>query len=114
MKKLLSALLVTFLLFSLVACNIVDSTLIETDSTEPYEKTTNTISTEKTTDELKTPDSTDPAHTHEFGEWTVILEAKCGTDGIEERVCSCGEREQRPITATAHDIVGNDSKREIF
>ena len=105
MKRLLSALLIIVLIFSLAACNVDDGGLLETETpTEtPTEK-----ATQKPTDDSGNPDQT-PSHTHEFGEWTVILEPKCGTDGIEERSCSCGEKEQKVITATvSHDIVGSE------
>lgn len=42
------------------------------------------------------------AHTHEFGEWTVIKEATCIEQGIEERVCSCGHKESRAIASNEH------------
>ena len=56
-----------------------------------------------------------PAHTHEYGEWTVVQNATCTVDGLEERVCSgCtedteGHKETRPITASGHNdtVVSN-------
>lgn len=38
-------------------------------------------------------------HTHEWGEWTVVQSPENGEDGIEERSCACGEKENRPIVA---------------
>ena len=40
------------------------------------------------------------AHTHEFGQWTVVTPTSCTQDGLQERSCSCGEKEQR----TDHDF----------
>ena len=39
----------------------------------------------------------DDEHTHEFSEWSVIQNATCTVDGTEERTCSCGEKETKPI-----------------
>ena len=30
-------------------------------------------------------------HTHSFGEWIEVEEATCKEQGIEKRVCECGE-----------------------
>ncbi len=34
---------------------------------------------------------------HTFGEWTVVKEATTEAEGLEERVCACGEKEERTI-----------------
>lgn len=34
---------------------------------------------------------------HTFGKWTVVKEATTETEGLEERVCACGEKETRTI-----------------
>lgn len=36
-------------------------------------------------------------HTHAYGEWTVVTKASCTTDGTQERVCECGEKEVQAI-----------------
>lgn len=41
-------------------------------------------------------------HTHEFSEWSVIQNATCTIEGTEERTCSCGEKETKPINALGH------------
>ncbi len=41
-------------------------------------------------------------HEHEFNEWTITKEATCTEDGMEERTCSCGEKETRDIEAIGH------------
>lgn len=43
-------------------------------------------------------------HTHAFSEWSVAREATCALEGEEERVCSCGERETKPIAKTEHSF----------
>ena len=42
------------------------------------------------------------AHTHTFDEWKAVKEASCAEEGEQERTCSCGEKETRPIDATGH------------
>lgn len=52
------------------------------------------------------------AHVHEYGEWTVVTEATCGTKGARERVCSCGEKETEEIAATGeHDYEWTTKKQ---
>ena len=42
-------------------------------------------------------------HKHEFNDWTQIKEATCTADNVEERICSCGEKEFRStVNATGH------------
>lgn len=42
-------------------------------------------------------------HQHEYGEWQTRTPATCTEDGIEFRVCECGEAEEtRPITSLGH------------
>jgi len=36
-------------------------------------------------------------HTHEFGEWTVVVQPTCTQNGSKERVCSCGEKQTNTI-----------------
>ena len=105
LKRLFSALLIIALIFSLVACNADDGKISETE--EPIE-TSAESGTQKPADDSSKSEQTS-SHTHEFGEWALILEPGCGTDGIEQRACSCGEKEQRSIAAaSAHDVVGNE------
>ncbi len=47
----------------------------------------------------------DEEHTHKFGEWAVTQNATCTVDGTEERTCSCGEKETKPINALDHTEV---------
>ena len=42
-------------------------------------------------------------HTHSFGEWTVVKQATCETDGVKTRKCSgCDRTEEEAIAATGH------------
>ena len=38
-----------------------------------------------------------PAKGHKFGEWTVVTAPTTEAEGLEERVCACGEKEERVI-----------------
>lgn len=42
-------------------------------------------------------------HTHEFGSWTVVKNPTCTEDGMQERLCSCGEKQTQAIPA-AHSF----------
>ena len=44
-------------------------------------------------------------HEHSFGEWTVVDDPTCTEAGIEERICECDEKENRPINALGHTEV---------
>ena len=41
-------------------------------------------------------------HVHAFGEWTVVTEATCTENGLQERVCECGEKESEVVEAKGH------------
>lgn len=41
-------------------------------------------------------------HEHAFGEWVVVSEATCTSEGVEERVCECGEKETQAIPVEEH------------
>ena len=42
------------------------------------------------------------AHVHAFGQWTVVTEATCTENGLQERVCECGEKESEVVEAKGH------------
>lgn len=42
-----------------------------------------------------------PVHAHVFGEWATVKEPARGEEGLQERLCECGERETQPIEALA-------------
>jgi len=44
-----------------------------------------------------TPSDT-PSHTHSYSEWTIVKEATCTSEGIQERTCACGEKETKNYT----------------
>lgn len=48
---------------------------------------------------------TTAAHAHSYGKWTIVQEATCTSEGLEERSCSCGEKETRTIDMIDHTIV---------
>lgn len=52
--------------------------------------------------ELPVEPSSEPVHEHAYGEWAVVTEPTCVDKGLEERVCECGEKEQREIDALGH------------
>lgn len=50
-----------------------------------------------------------PEHKHDYSEWTVVKDATCAEEGIEERACSCGEKESQAIPRTDHIIVVDEA-----
>ncbi len=42
------------------------------------------------------------AHTHEFGTWKTVKNASCMENGMQERLCSCGEKQTQIIPAKGH------------
>ena len=36
-------------------------------------------------------------HTHKFGKWSVTERPTSTKEGLQERICSCGERESKTI-----------------
>ena len=42
------------------------------------------------------------AHMHKYGEWEIVIDATCETDGSKERYCSCGEKEEETIKKIEH------------
>ena len=42
-------------------------------------------------------------HEHAYGEWTVEMSPGCLENGIEYRVCECGEKDTREIKALGHN-----------
>lgn len=59
---------------------------------------------EALTEEIELEDTVIPALDHEWGEWTVVKEAKCTEKGTEQRVCKHDEKhvETRDIEALGH------------
>ena len=42
------------------------------------------------------------AHTHKWGEWTVLRRATCLSEGCAERKCRCGKKEKTVLPITDH------------
>ena len=49
------------------------------------------------------PDPAPPAHIHAYGEWVIVKDATATEDGLMERVCECGDTEQKVIEASGSD-----------
>ena len=41
-------------------------------------------------------------HVHAYGEWESVTEASCVLDGLMEKSCACGEKENKIISKTGH------------
>ena len=48
-------------------------------------------------------------HVHAYGEWTTPKKANCTNVGVNERYCSCGEKQTQLIRALGHDEVIDSS-----
>ena len=77
-------------------------------------------STEEPTEQPTTTEEPTTAHEHSFGEWVVVKEADFSSEGVQERSCSCGERELEVIprkeVSTQDDlfsILGADKWRSV-
>ena len=81
MKKIISFILILATLASFVAC---DSSGNKTPSTPSGSGGQN------------------KPHTHAFGEWKTVVEPTCTEEGVEERVCECGEKEQNELDTIDH------------
>ena len=44
-------------------------------------------------------------HTHSYDEWIQVKQPTCTADGINERYCSCGEKQTQTIAAYNHEEV---------
>ncbi|MBR4237271.1 leucine-rich repeat protein [bacterium] len=74
-----------------------------TTTKEPVITTTQEMVT--TTEEITTTtkENITTEHVHEYGSWHTIKNPSCIEDGVEERICSCGESETRTIEALGHN-----------
>ena len=43
-------------------------------------------------------------HAHSFGDWYVVTDATCTTDGLQRRDCACGHYETEVIPAAGHSF----------
>lgn len=71
---------------------VASSSIEEPSSDEPIESSENPVTS-----------SEEPPHEHAFGEWTQVSAPTCTEKGKEERVCACGEKEERDIDALGHN-----------
>ena len=44
-------------------------------------------------------------HVHHYGEWIRVIEPTCTEQGMEERVCECGEKQTRALQAYGHSFI---------
>ena len=51
-------------------------------------------------------------HIHEFSEWKIVKEETCGTEGLKERVCSCGEKETSTIPVNGNHKYESEITKE--
>lgn len=47
------------------------------------------------------------SHTHSFGEWSVVQAATCTQNGVEEAICSCGEKITKTLASLGHIFESN-------
>lgn len=95
MKKKFFTTLVLFATLALAACGAKPADKSSADSVAPQ-------SAEQPTTSEKAPASSSN-HRHKYGDWTVVKEATCEEAGEQERVCECGEKQTKVITALGHD-----------
>lgn len=48
------------------------------------------------------PETTETVHIHRFGQWKILEDADCTREGLQERSCHCGEKEQQAIAPLGH------------
>ncbi len=67
-------------------------------------------------DTVTVAQETIPAKGHSFGEWTVVKAPTTEAQGLEERVCACGEKEQRAIAKlpTVPEVVDKTALEEYI
>ena len=76
-----------------------------TNTKEDIPTTTTTYNKPTTTQEIitTTQENITTEHIHEYGSWHTTKNPSCTEDGVEERICSCGESETRSIEALGHN-----------
>ena len=55
-------------------------------------------------DDTADSDNGQTSHTHGWSEWDVVNNATCSEEGLQERSCTCGEKEQKKIDILAHTL----------
>ncbi|MBR2293551.1 MAG: leucine-rich repeat protein [Clostridia bacterium] len=91
----LSVLLLTVFLclFCFVSCDEQDGFAVDTDGLDTFE----------------TSDFDPENHKHVWSEWKTLKDASCSKEGIEGRVCECGEAETQPIPTLPHTEVVDEA-----
>lgn len=90
---------ISFIILLLVVAAILiscDDTSSQAEITSSHIEATNNLT--ETTDEP----ATETAHHHEWSSWNTTVDATCSVEGVQERVCSCGEKEIQSVSALAH------------
>lgn len=81
------------------------------------EKPTEAVTTEKTTDDstAETPKEEEPTtektteeptteHKHEYGNWSVVTDATCTSEGLQRKTCTCGDFVEEAIPIKEHSF----------
>jgi len=89
---------VWLLLALVLVCMLLFTACVEEDPTPDPNETPGTQETQDDT-EVEQP------HVHAFGEWITLSEANCSAQGVQARICGCGEQETQEIAALTHTEV---------
>lgn len=103
MKRKLLALLMCALLLS--ACGRSAEIIYETSTTAAQEDTSAPSDAVQTSASEEPSEPTQAPHVHQFGDWSVVVEASCLYEGMKEQLCDCGERQTHIVDALGHDYV---------
>jgi len=107
MKKLISVLIaLSMLLASMLIMSSCNDNSSEPTATEKPSASDNGTKNE---DQSTSDTSSNLEHSHSFGEWSAVKQPTCTESGLQERVCSCGEKEQSVISASNHIAVPYDT-----
>ncbi len=89
MKKTLwiALILILVCVFSLSACN-------------------NSNSNDDGTNNNTNQNPNESSHAHSFDEWETVKNATCSSEGLQERYCSCGEKQTRTLSITNNHSFG--------
>lgn len=86
-----------------VTTNVPETTTVVPQTTTKAPETTSVPeTTTKAPETTQKPETTEPSHTHAWSEWTTTRNATCTEAGEEERICACGEKETKSISAAGH------------
>ena len=98
LKVFLSILFVVALATSIAACGQIDDK--DNDNPTPGQ----TATPDNPTPDAPNNPNTPTEHVHAYGEWEIVTNATCLTNGTRKRTCSCGESETETISALGHDV----------